>query len=162
MQVCDCDEGPGEVVSIPNAFEPSGFGWESCSNVEIPDCALYAGKFVDVLNGLGGWWVGGDVGRKCEVSEHFCVWWDNTGGVKGVKTRGAIEEKRISVEIGDVGLEWDAPELSLGASSPFEDRHLGHLNFCCTAVKNVDLVAVADGDVPCFSKFSAAEEGVIG
>ena len=26
MHVCDGDEGPGEVVTISNAFEPSGFG----------------------------------------------------------------------------------------------------------------------------------------
>ena len=64
MHVCDGDEGPGEVVSISNAFEPSGFGWETRSGVEIPDCALYAGELVDVLNGLCGWWVGGACWQK--------------------------------------------------------------------------------------------------
>ena len=77
-------------------------------------------------------------------------------------TRGAIDEKRICVQIGDVGLEWDAPELSLGASPPFKDRRLRYLDFCCAAVENVDLVAVADGDVSCFGKFAAAEEGLVG
>ena len=51
MDVCDGDEGPGEVVSFSNAFEPSSFGWETRSGVEIPDCAHYAGELVDVLNG---------------------------------------------------------------------------------------------------------------
>ena len=39
--------------------------------MEIPNCALYARKFVDVLNVLYGWWAGGAGGRRCEVSEHF-------------------------------------------------------------------------------------------
>ena len=79
MDVCDGDEGPSEVVAIPNAFKPCSFGWETGSGVEIPDCALYARKFVDVLNGLCSWWAGGAGGRRCEVSEHFYGWWDNIG-----------------------------------------------------------------------------------
>ena len=50
----------------------------------------------------------------------------------------------------DVGLEDNATELGLGASPTFEDRHLGHSDVCSVSVKYVDLVAVADGDVPCF------------
>ena len=125
--------------------------------MEIPDCALYAGELVDVLDGLCGRWVGCVVCRNCEVSENFGGWWDDVGRIKGLMTRGAIKEKSICVEIGDVGLEWDVPELSFGASPPFEDRRPRDLNFCCAAVENVDLVAVADGDLSCFGKFSAAQ-----
>ena len=62
--------------------------------------------------------------------------------------RGTIKEKRIVVDICDVGLEGDAPELGLGASPTFEDRRLGHSDVCGAVVKDVDLVAVTDGDVP--------------
>ena len=63
---------------------------------------------------------------------------------------GAIKDKRISVEICDSGLEGDAPELGLGVSPSFEDCRLGHNDFFGAAVKDVDLVAVAYGDVPGF------------
>ena len=63
------------------------------------------------------------------MSEHFCGWWDDVGGVKGLMTCGAIKDKRICVDIGDVGLERDTSELSRGASPPFEDRRFRHLNF---------------------------------
>ena len=62
--------------------------------------------------------------------------------------RGNIKEKRIGADICGVGLEGYAPELGLGASPNFEDRRLRHSDFCGAAVKDVDLVAVVDGDVP--------------
>ena len=62
--------------------------------------------------------------------------------------RVTIEEQRVGVEICDVGLEGDAPQLILGASPTFEDPCLGHCDVCSAAVKDVDLVAVTDGDVP--------------
>ena len=80
----------------------------------------------------------------------------------GLMAHRTIKDNYISVEICNVGLEGDTPALGLGASPPFEDCHLGHSNFCCTAVKNVDLVAVAGGDVPYFGKFPATEEGLVG
>ena len=43
-------------------------------------------------------------------------------------TRGAIKDKRICVEIGDVGLEGDVPELIFGASPPFNGP------FCVSSV----------------------------
>ena len=76
--------------------------------------------------------------------------------------RETIKEKRIGDEICDVGLEGDAPELGLGESTTFEDRRLGHSDVCSAAVKDVDLVAVTDGDVPCFGKFAATREGLVG
>ena len=75
---------------------------------------------------------------------------------------GTIKGKRIGVEICDLGLEGDAPELGLGASSSFEYFSLRHSDFCGAAVKDVDLVAIVDGDVPCFGKFDATKEGLIG
>ena len=80
MHVCDGDEGLGKIVPSSEAFEPIGFCWETCSGVEICDCALYAGELVDVFNGLCGRWVGGVVCKRCEMSEHFCGWWDDIGG----------------------------------------------------------------------------------
>ena len=44
VHVGDGDERPGKIVPILDAFEPSGFCRETCSGVEIPDCALYAGS----------------------------------------------------------------------------------------------------------------------
>ena len=74
-----CDEGPGYVVAVADAFEPCSFGGETSSGVEIPDCALNAGKLVDVLDGLRHWLAGGVGGGKCKVSTHFCGWRDNVG-----------------------------------------------------------------------------------
>ena len=48
----DCDEGPGQVVAVADDFEPCGFGGENISGVEIPDCALDAGKLMNILDGL--------------------------------------------------------------------------------------------------------------
>ena len=73
-------------------------------------------------------------------------------------TRRTTEDYCGSVEMCDVGLEEDAPELSLWASPPFEDCRLRHSDFCCAAVKHVDLVAVTDGDISCLGKFSTAEK----
>ena len=77
-------------------------------------------------------------------------------------TRGTIKDKRVGVEICDVVLEGDAPELGLGESPSFEDCRLGHSDFCCAAVKDADLVAVADGKEPCLSKFIATKERLVG
>ena len=76
--------------------------------------------------------------------------------------RGTIKDKRIGVEIFDVGLEGDVPELSLGTSTSFEDCRLGHSDFFGSAVKDVDLVAVADGDLPCLGEFATTKEGLVG
>ena len=76
--------------------------------------------------------------------------------------RGTIKEKRISVVICDVGLEDNATELGLGASPTFEDRRLGHSDVCGAVVKDIDLVAVEDGDVSCFGEFAATKEGLVG
>ena len=76
--------------------------------------------------------------------------------------RETIKGKRIGVEVCDVGLKGDAPELGLRAYPSFEDCRLGHSYFCGAAVKDVDLVSVADGDIPCFGEFSATKEGLVG
>ena len=76
--------------------------------------------------------------------------------------RGTIKEKRIGVDICDVGLEGGAPELGLGASPSFEDCRLRHSEFCGAAVKDIELVTVTDGDVPCFGEFAATKEGLVG
>ena len=76
--------------------------------------------------------------------------------------RGKIKGQRVGVEICVVGLEGDAPELGLGASPTFEDRRLGHSDVCGAVVKDVDLVAVEDGDVSCFGEFAATKEGLVG
>ena len=65
--------------------------------------------------------------------------------------RGAIEDECVRVLVGDVGLKWDAPEFCFGAPPPFEDRRFGHRDSSGAAVVDVDFVAVADGDVACFS-----------
>ena len=75
--------------------------------------------------------------------------------------RGTIKYKRIGVEICDVGLEGDAPDLGLGASPSFEDFRLGHSYFCGATVKDVDLVVVAYGDVPFSGEFVATTEGLV-
>ena len=76
--------------------------------------------------------------------------------------RGTIKEQRVGVEICDVELEEGAPQLRLVISSTFEDRRLGHRDVCGAAVKYIDLVSVADGDVPCFGEFAATKEGLVG
>ena len=76
--------------------------------------------------------------------------------------RGAIEDDCVCVQVCDVGLERDAPEFCCGASPPFEDCSLGHCDFRGASVVDVDFVAVADGNVACFSKLSATEEGLVG
>ena len=49
MDIVDCDEGPDQVVDVADASEPCGFGGKTSSGVEIPDCALDAGKLMP-------WW----------------------------------------------------------------------------------------------------------
>ena len=48
MDIVACDEGPGQVVAVADAFEKCGFGGKTSSGVEIPDCALDSGKLIDV------------------------------------------------------------------------------------------------------------------
>ena len=74
---------------------------------------------------------------------------------------GTIKDKRIGVEICEVGLWGGASELGLGGSPSFKDCRLRHSDFCGSAIKDVELVAVAYGDVPCFGEFSATKEGLI-
>ena len=159
MYVGDGDERPREKISIADAFEPSCLCGKTCSGVEIPDCALDAGELVDILDCFCGAWV---VDRTGDTSEYFGGSWDDVGGVEGFQTRWPIQEKSVCVDVGDVGLEWDAPELGFGASPPFEDRFLRYFYFCCAAVINIDFAAVADGDVTCFGKLATAEEGLVG
>ena len=161
MHVGDGDERPCEKISMADAFEPSCFCRETCCGVEVPDCALDAGEFVDVLYCLCGAWVV-CVDRTGETSDYFGGSWDDVGGVEGLKTHWAIQEKSICVDVGDVCLEWDAPELGFGASPPFEDRCLRDGYFRRVAVIDVDFVSIADGDVTCLGKFAAAEEGLVG
>ena len=57
---------------------------------------------------------------------------------------GTIKDQRAGVDICDVGLKGDAPQLSLGESLNFEDRRLGHSDFFGAAVKYFDLAALAN------------------
>ena len=59
MDIVDCDEGPGQVVDVADASEPCGFGGKTSSGVEIPDCALDAGKLIEVMDSLRRGWAGG-------------------------------------------------------------------------------------------------------
>ena len=52
MDVVYCGEGPGQVVVMADAFEPHNFGGKNSSGVEIPDYALDAGKFIDIMDCL--------------------------------------------------------------------------------------------------------------
>ena len=52
--------------------------------------------------------------------------------------------------------------LGLGEYPSFEDCRIGHSDFCGAAIKDIDLVALADGDVPCFGEFAATKEGLVG
>ena len=71
MDIVDCDEGLGQVVAVADAFEPCNFGGEMSSGVEIPECALYAGKLIDVMDGLQRGWAGRVGVEKYEVGKHF-------------------------------------------------------------------------------------------
>ena len=71
MDIIDCDEGPGQVVAVADAFEPCGFGGKTSSGVEIPDCALDAGKLVDVMDSLRRIWTGRVGVEQCEVGTRF-------------------------------------------------------------------------------------------
>ena len=51
------DEGPGEIVVIPDAIEPVGFGWESYGVMEVAHFFFNAGQFVDIIDCLGWVWV---------------------------------------------------------------------------------------------------------
>ena len=41
VQVLHCDKWTGQVVSVVDALDPSGFGWQHCCRMEVSDCALY-------------------------------------------------------------------------------------------------------------------------
>ena len=71
MDIIDCDEGPGQVVAVADAFEPCGFGGKTSSSVEIPDCTLDAGKLIDVMDSHRRGWAGGVGVEKCEEGTHF-------------------------------------------------------------------------------------------
>ena len=70
MEIVDCDEVPGQVVSVADAFEPCGFGGKNSCCVEIPECAIDAGKLIDVMESLRRGCTGGLV-EQCEVGTHF-------------------------------------------------------------------------------------------
>ena len=59
MNIVDCDEGPGQVVALKDAFYPCRFDGKTSNDVEIPDCALDTGKLIDVLDVLQRGWAGG-------------------------------------------------------------------------------------------------------
>ena len=52
MDIVKCNEGPVHVVDVADAFEPCSFGGKTSSGVDIPDCALDAGKLICVMDGL--------------------------------------------------------------------------------------------------------------
>ena len=41
VQTLHCDKWTGKVVSIVDALDPRGFGWENCCRMEVSDCAIY-------------------------------------------------------------------------------------------------------------------------
>ena len=96
-----------------------------------------------------------------EVGTHFGGGRYNVGGFEGLMARGTIKDQHVGVEICDVCLEGDASKLALGACPTFEDHRIGHSDVCGAAVKDVDLVAVADGELPCFGEFAATKEGLV-
>ena len=50
MDICHCDQWPGQVVPVADFLDPSIFGWEPCCRMEVADSALNTGELVDVVN----------------------------------------------------------------------------------------------------------------
>ena len=71
MDIFDCDEEPGQVVAVADAFDTCGFGWKTSNGVETPDCALDAGELIDVMDGVRREWAGGGSVEQCEVGKNF-------------------------------------------------------------------------------------------
>ena len=63
----------------------------------------------------------------------------------------------MEVEIGDVGLEWHAPEILMGTAPSLQNCFSGDGDFSGPAIVDVDFLAVTDGDVARFGKFAATE-----
>lgn len=66
----------------------------------------------------------------------------------------------MEVEIGDVGLEWHAPEILMGTAPSLQNCFFGDGDFSGPAIVDVDFLAVADGDVASFGEFSSTEERI--
>ena len=66
----------------------------------------------------------------------------------------------MEVKIFDVGLEWHAPEILLGTAPSLQNCFFRDSDFSGPAIVNVAFLAVADGDVASFRKFSATEERI--
>ena len=52
VHILHCDKCPGRVVSIVDALDPRGFGWEPHCRMEVLECALYDWVLVDVVDRL--------------------------------------------------------------------------------------------------------------
>ena len=79
VEIVDCYEDPGQVVTVADALEPCGFGGKTSSSVEIPDCTFDSGKLIDLLDSHRRGWAGGVGVEAGEVGMHFGGGRDNVG-----------------------------------------------------------------------------------
>ena len=66
----------------------------------------------------------------------------------------------MKVDIGDVGLEWHAPEILVGTAPSLQNCFFGDGDLGGPAIVDVDFFAVTDGGVARFGEFAATEERV--
>ena len=66
----------------------------------------------------------------------------------------------MKVEIGDVGLEWHAPEILVGTAPSLQNCFFEYGDFSSPVIVDVDFLAVADGDVAGLGEFTPTEERI--
>ena len=76
---------------------------------------------------------------------------DSVDCVKGLAISVPIHAYRVHIEVGDICLEGNGPFKTASLETPF---------VCSVTITDVDVIAVANGDVSGFGKFDTAEEGL--
>ena len=143
VDILNIDDGPQQVVIVTDALEPGGLGGETCRTMEVAYGFFDAGEFVHIIDGF--MWVG-SIGstEKINVLQHGHSRGDRVERVEGFSAGGSIEDECVHIQISDVLLERDTPQVLVGTTPTFQDCFFGDYNFCSAAVVDIDLVTVAD------------------
>ena len=102
-----------------------------------------AWEFVHIIDGF--MWVGSIRStEQIDVLQHGHSQGDRVERVKGFSAGGSIKDECVRIQISDVLLERDTPQILVGTTPTFQDCFSGDYNFCSPAVVDIDLVDVAD------------------